>query len=91
MRSREVKRVLRALEGFEDTINGIQIEQMPIKSACKVAGRSVDAWGIVINEFNDVVVALKGEQGLENKVYRAAFAKALEIVSRAMGGVICES
>jgi len=89
-KSGDVKRVLRALAGFEDTINTIQAEDMPIKQCCLAAERSVDAWGVVINEFNDVVTALNGEEKAEDRIYRAAFSKALEIVSRAMGGVLCE-
>ena len=90
--SREVRRVLRALEGFEDTINSIQVEDMEIRQCCKAAGRSVEAWGVVMQELNDVVTALPNKPADSYDYgYRQAMAKALEIIARAMGGVLCES
>ena len=90
VKSGDVRRGLKILASYEDTINTIQCEDMPVKAICDAAERSVSAWGDVIREFNDVVTALEGEKGLEDRVYKVAFKKALEIVLRAMGGYLCE-
>ena len=83
MGTKEICNTLSELATYQDTINTIASRDMSIKTACKVAANSIQAWGIVMNEFNDVITALKGEESIEDRAYRAGFAKALEIVMRA--------
>lgn len=80
MGNNELCSTLAEIATYQDTINTIAAHDLAIKKACKVAINSVKAWGIVMNEFNDVITTLESEPGIENTAYRAGFAKALEIV-----------
>lgn len=83
MGSNEICNTLAVLSTYQDTINTIAVKEMPIKKACKIASNTIHAWGVVMNEFNDVITTLEGSESAEDRIYRAAFCKALEIVMRA--------
>lgn len=76
----ELSHTLKTIGSFEDVLNSVSGEDMNVKGACKIAQRSLTAWGVVMNEFNDVITTLKDAPEIENRIYRAAFAKALQIV-----------
>lgn len=84
MGTNEIYNTLSVISSYQDTLNTIGAKDMPIKKVCTISANSVKAWGVVINEFNDVITALEGESGIEDRVYRVAFMKALEIVFRAI-------
>ena len=80
MWTNEICEVLAELGSFEDTINTIAARDMSIKKACSIAAKSIKAWCFVMSEFNDVITVLEGSDKPEDKIYRAAFCKAQEIV-----------
>ena len=76
----EINHTLKTLGSFEDVINSVAHEDMNVKTACTIAQRSITAWGVVMNEFNDVITTMANLPGTEAKIYRGAFRKALQIV-----------
>ena len=83
MSNNELFDTLASLSTYQDVINGIALKEMPVKKACIISRNSIKAWGVVMDEFNDVIATLDGVDGLENRAFRAGFIKALEIVMRA--------
>lgn len=83
MGANEICNTLSELATYQETINTIAAQDLEVKKACNIASNSIKAWKVVMNEFNDVITALQGEERSEDRVYRAAFGKALEIVMRA--------
>lgn len=83
MGANEILETLSTIGTFEDTINIVAVKDMPIKRVCYISASSIKAWRVVMSEFNDVITALNGSDKEEDKIYRAAFSKALEIVMRA--------
>lgn len=83
MSGNDICETLTSLSTYQDVVNGIALKDMPVRKACLISRNSIKAWGMVMDEFNDVIATLEGETGFENRVYRAAFKKALEIVMRA--------
>ena len=83
MQSREVVKTLKTISSFEDVIQTISESDLEVSTACRVGATSVQAWGIVMTEFNDVITALMDARNDKDRTYRAAFIKALEIVMRA--------
>lgn len=83
MGNNELCSTLSELASYQDTINTIAARDMAIKKACKIAVNSIQAWGIVMNELNDVITTLDSENSSEDRAYRAGFGKALEIIMRA--------
>ena len=83
MSNNELFDTLASLSTYQDVVNGIALKEMPVKKACLISRNSIKAWGVVMDEFNDVITTLEGSTGEENRIYRAAFIKALEIVMRA--------
>lgn len=76
----EINHTLKTIGSFEDVLNSVSGEDMNVKGVCKVAQRSLKAWGVVMNEFNDVITTLENVDRYQDQIYRAAFKKALEIV-----------
>ena len=83
MQSREVVKTLKVISSFEDVIQTVAESDLEVSTACRVGANSVEAWGIVMTEFNDVITALMGARNDKDRTYRAAFVKALEIVMKA--------
>jgi len=83
MQSREVVKTLKIVSSFEDVIQTVAESDLNVSMACRVGANSVEAWGIVMSEFNDVITALMGARNDKDRTYRAAFIKALDIVMRA--------
>lgn len=83
MRDREIYQTLATVSTYHDTLNTIAAKEMPVKRVCDISANSIKAWGVVMNEFNEVITALDGAEMAEDRIYRAAFGKALEIVMRA--------
>lgn len=80
MGNNEICYTLSELAGYQDTINTIAVKDMQIKKACNIAANSIRSWCEVMDEFNDVISTLEGSEKPEDRIYRAAFGKALEIV-----------
>ena len=76
----ELAHTLKTIGSFEEVLNSISGENMNVKGVCKIAQRSLSAWGVVMNEFNDVITTLNDSPKYEDRIYRAAFGKALQIV-----------
>ena len=76
----EINHTLKTIGSFEEVLRSVSGEDMNVKGACKVAQRSIAAWGVVMNEFNDVITTLENSNTVQDRIYRAAFRKALEIV-----------
>lgn len=83
MTSRKICNTLKTIASYEDVIGSVAAEELEVKKACVVSANSITAWGMVMSEFNDVITTLAGAEAEEDKIYRAAFCKALEIVMRA--------
>ena len=83
IRKNEVKHTLACIATYQETLNQIAHRDMPVKKVCDISLNCIDSIGVIMTEFNDVITALENEEGLEDRVYRAAFCKALEIVMRA--------
>lgn len=80
MTSKRVCKTLQTIASFEDVIGSVAAEELDVKKTCIISANSITAWGIVMNEFNDVITTLAGAEAEEDRIYRAAFCKALEIV-----------
>jgi len=80
MNKDEISRTLKTIGSFEEVLNSVSGEDMNVKGVCKVSQRSITAWGAVMNEFNDVITTLKDSPRETDRIYRAAFSKALQIV-----------
>lgn len=80
MTSKRVCKTLEKIATFEDVIGTVADEEIQVKKACLISANSITAWGVVMSEFNDVITALAGAEAEEDRIYRAAFCKALEIV-----------
>ena len=80
MTSRKVCKALQTIASFEDVIGSVAAEEIEVKKACVISANSITAWGIVMSEFNDVITTLAGSEAEEDRIYRAAFCKALQIV-----------
>lgn len=83
MSSNDICDTLTSLSTYQDVVNGIALKEMPVRKACLISRNSIKAWGVVMDEFNDVISTLEGVGGIENRAFRAGFIKALEIVMRA--------
>lgn len=83
MKPTAICQTLKTVSSFEDVVNSVAVKDMPVKKACVIGANSIEAWGVVMKEFNDVITALEGSKKLEDQVCRASFLKALEIVMRA--------
>lgn len=83
MTNRKVCNTLKTIASYEDVIGSVAAEEIDVKKACVISANSITAWGVVMNEFNEVITTLAGAEKAEDKIYRAAFCKALEIVMRA--------
>lgn len=80
MQGREAAQTLKTISSFEDVINAVSERDLDISTACKTGINSIRAWCDVMDEFNDVISTLEGSEKPEDRIYRAAFGKALEIV-----------
>ena len=76
----ELAHTLKTIGSFEEVLNSVSGEDMNVKGTCKIAQRSLNAWGAVMNEFNDVITTLGNAANKEDQIYCAAFRKALQIV-----------
>lgn len=83
MSGNDICETLTSLSTYQDVVNGIALKDMPIRKACLISRNSIKAWGMVMDEFNDVITALNESKKAEDRIYKAAFCKALEIVMRA--------
>ena len=79
----QITHTLKTIGSFEEVLKSVSGEDMNVKGVCKMSQQSINAWGIVMNEFNDVISTLENTSGVENRAFRAGFVKALEIVMRA--------
>ena len=80
MKPKTVSQTLKSVSSFESVVNSVALQDLPVKKACVIGANSIEAWGLVINEFNDVITTLENEQDADDQIYRAAFCKALQIV-----------
>jgi len=76
----EISHTLKVIGSFEEVLNSVSGENMKVMGVCKISQRSINAWGLVMNEFNDVITTLNDSPKTEDRIYRAAFGKALQIV-----------
>lgn len=76
----EITHTLKTIGSFEEVLNSVSGEDMNVKGVCKISQRSITAWGVVMNEFNDVITTLNNSTDEKDLIYRAAFGKALQIV-----------
>lgn len=83
MGTSEIYRTLACISTYQETLNQIAHKDMPVKKVCSISAQCIDSIGVIANEFNDVITTLSGSDAPEDKIYRAAFSKALEIVMRA--------
>ena len=66
MSNNELFDTLTSLSTYQDVVNGIALKEMPVKKACLISRNSIKAWGVVMDEFNDVITTLEGSKGEEN-------------------------
>ena len=79
----EVRRTLKHISSYQETLNEIAHRDLPIKKVCNISLNCIDSIGVIMNEFNDVITALEDSEDERDRIYRGAFQKALEIVMRA--------
>lgn len=80
MSGKDICETLESLSGFEEVVSSVALKDIPVKKVCKIATNSVQAWAVVMDEFNDVITTLDSSDKAEDIIYRAAFCKALQIV-----------
>ena len=80
MTSNEVFQTLKKISTMEKTINENVSKDLNVKETCLISANSIKAWHTVMHEFNDVISTLANSEKNEDRIYRGAFCKALQIV-----------
>lgn len=83
MTKTEISRTLKVIAKYEGAINRASGEELEIKNTCKILQGLLDSWGVVMNEFSDVISTLSSSESDTDRAWKAAFTKALQIVMSA--------
>ena len=84
----QTEKALKDIESFEDVINSVACKNIPVRTVCRIAMRSIKAWNNVLHEMNDVIGALPDEpEDSYNYGYRQSCVKFRELIMSQIGMV----